>query len=343
MSEFDARAWLAWLLAGGILALLTSNPLYLAILLLISRLAQFACGPPASRGWRIPFWRVSFFILLFSTVFNMLAAHFGQTILFSLPETWPLIGGPITLEAAGYGFLNGLRLVTLLSFFMAFNAVVTVTGLTNLVPRALHELGLVVLIAITYVPETLQQSRRIRDAQAIRGHQLNGIRAWRPIIVPLLISSLERALNLAETMVSRGYGATASVSIPRRTRLLFAGGLLLVLAGALLSAWGRSSGIYWLLAGGAAVVWAYGTVSRDQTRTRYQARPWTWWDSLVVIGAALPLMMLVLPGFNRADWAYSPYPRLAWPPFNSLIGLSLLGLALPVLLSLNQKSIGARP
>lgn len=277
--------------------------------------------------------------MVFSTLFNLLTAHFGQSALFFLPEAWPLVGGPITLEAAAYGFLSGLRLVTLLSFFTTFNAVVTVTRLANLIPGALHELGLVVLIAITYVPETMRQTRRIRDAQAIRGHRLKGIRAWRPIVVPLLISSLERALNLAETMVSRGFGATASASVPRRARLLFAAGLLLVLAGALLLAWGRSGGFYWLTIGGAAVAWAYGTVSSGQARTRYHTQRWTGSDSLVVLGAALPLILLFLPGFNRADWAYSPYPRLSWPSFNSFIGLGLLGLAFPILLSLNQKSI----
>jgi energy-coupling factor transport system permease protein len=260
-----------------------------------------------------------------------------------LPDNWPLIGGTVTLEAAVYGFLNGLRLVTLLSFFMAFNAVVPVARLTSLTPGALHELGLVVLIAITYVPETLQQFKRIREAQAIRGHRLDGIRAWRPMIVPLLITGLERALNLAETMVSRGYGSTTSVAVPLYTRLLFAGGLLLILIGALLSAWGRTIGLFALAAGGGAVVWAYRTVSRDHVRTRYRPRPWTGLDTLVVAGAALPLMLLFLPGFERSQWAYSPYPSLSWPSFNILIGLSLLGLALPVLLGQISPSVEVRP
>jgi energy-coupling factor transport system permease protein len=193
------------------------------------------------------------------------------------------------------------------------------------------------------VPETLQQFKRIREAQAIRGHRLDGIRAWRPIIVPLLITGLERALDLAETMVSRGYGSTTSVGVPLRTRLLFAGGLLLILTGALLSAWGRTTGLYVLVAGGAAVVWAYRTISRDQVRTRYRPQPWTRLDTLVVVSAALPLILLFLPGFDRSQWVYSPYPTVSLPSFNILIGLSLLGLALPVLLGQIPQSVEARP
>jgi energy-coupling factor transport system permease protein len=333
LTTFDARAWLMWLLAGGMLALLTANPLYLALLLLISRLAQYACAPAEAGGWRLPFWRISLVILVFSTLFNALTAHVGQTVLLSLPANWLLIGGSLTLEAAAYGLLNGLRLITLLSFFLAFNTIVPISQLAGLVPGALHELGLVVLIAITYVPETVRQFKRIRDAQAIRGHRLNGLRAWRPILLPLLIAGLERALNLAETMVARGYGSTALVAIPVRTRLFFVAGLLLALAGALQLAWARPVGLYLVLAGVIAVAWAYRAVSRGHIRTKYRPRMWTWADSLVVAGALIPLSSLLLPGVERSALSYLPYPHLTPPAFDLWIGVSLLGLVVPVILS----------
>ncbi len=168
MTPFDPRAWLVWLFASGLMAILTGNPLYLVLLLFISRIVETACAPLETKSWRLPFWRISLVILLFSTIFNMLMAHVGQTELFALPPNWALVGGSITLEAAVFGFLNGLRLVTLLSFFLAFNTIVSVHQLAGLTPQALHELGLVMLIAITYVPETMRQFKRIRDAQAIR-------------------------------------------------------------------------------------------------------------------------------------------------------------------------------
>ena len=36
---------------------------------------------------------------------------------------------------------------------------------------------------------------RIREAQAVRGHRVQGIRDWLPIVVPLLVSGLERAMG----------------------------------------------------------------------------------------------------------------------------------------------------
>ncbi len=330
MRQFDVRAWLIWLFAAGLLSILTSNPFYLVLLLLLSRLVSFACAPAESRGWRLPLWRISALILFFSTLFNMLTAHFGQTIITALPANWPLIGGPITLEAAVFGFLNGLRLVTLLSFFLAFNTIVPVSQLARMAPRALHELGLVVIIAITYVPETIRQFHRIREAQAIRGHQLNGLRALRPILIPLLIAGLERALNLSEAMVSRGYGSTAHVATPPRARVLMLAALLLALGGALRLTWGGADGWALMAAAALVVAAAYANLSRLVAQTRYKPRRWTAADTLLAAGALLALWPLLTGG---PSLAYSPYPAVLPPPFDLLVGVGLLGLAVPAALA----------
>lgn len=334
MITFDARAWLVWLAAGSLMAILTANPFYLLLLLAISRIVESACMPLEARGWRLPFWRISLMILTFSTLFNMLMAHIGETILFILPASWPLIGGPLTMEAAVYGFISGFRLVTMLSFFLAFNTIVPTNVMAGLTPRALHELGLVMLIAITYVPETMRQFRRIRDAQAIRGQQIDGLRAWRPIIIPLLIAGLERALNLSETMVARGYGATTQTEVPRRARMMLFIGLGLALVGALRLAWGAADGWLIVILGVLAVILAYRELNRLVAHTRYRPRNWNLYDSLVALGALLAMSPLgLLSGFGRSPLAFSPYPTLSIPTFNLWIGLGLFGLVVPAVVA----------
>lgn len=333
MKSIDARAWSAWLLAGGLLAILISNPLYLLLLFLISRVVLYACAPAEPGRFPLPFWRIAVAILVFSTLFNMLTAHIGQTALYSLPKGWPLVGGPLTAEAAVYGFLNGLRLVTLLSFFLAFNTIVPVSELAGLTPRALHEMGLVMLISITYIPETISQFHRIRDAQAIRGHQFDGIRAWRPILLPLLISGLERALNLSETMVSRGYGSTSQIATPLRARLFLILGLMLALGGSLRLTWGGADGWLILAAGVVAIIWAYRVMSRDVKRTQYKPRHWGVSETVIAIGAGVALVpMLPLAAIDRSALYYAPYPVVSAPLFGVWAGLALLGLAMPVVI-----------
>ncbi len=336
MKRFDPRAWLVWVGVVAILALLTRNPLYLILLLLITRLVAYACQPRESGGWSLPFWRIAGIVLVFSTLFNVLLAHVGVTVLVTLPANWWLIGGPLTLEAAVYGFISGLSLVTLLSAFLAFNAIVPSSELTRLMPPALKDVGLVMLVAITYVPETLRQWERIREAQLIRGHRIRRLADWRPLLIPLLIGGMERSLNLSETMVSRGYGATRDVSTGWTSRLLFLGGLLLALGGAVALAWGQSAGWIAITAGAGLTGIAYWLLARRMTVTRYWTHRWTLADSIISGTAFLSLLLVRVPEWltARDTFSYSPYPMVSWPPFEPLVGAALLLLTVPALLEI---------
>ena len=109
MRTFDARAWVVWLLAGGVLVLSARNPLYLLLLLVISRIVQAACAAPDVGARRLPFWRLAAAILIFATLFNLLTAHVGETMLATLPAGWWLIGGAPPPETAGAGVITGPR------------------------------------------------------------------------------------------------------------------------------------------------------------------------------------------------------------------------------------------
>jgi energy-coupling factor transport system permease protein len=329
-SRIDARAWLIWTLSAAVLTMLTRNPLYIVIILLAVRLVALT-WEQEDAAFKLPLLRLLLIILLFSTLFNMLFAHVGQIVLVTLPAGWPLVGGPLTLEAAVYGAVNGLMLFTLLLVFIAFNNIVPGSDLVHLTPRAFHNLGLVVLIALTYVPETRRHWQKIRDAQAIRGHQIRGWQDWRPILIPLLVGGMERAMALAEAMVSRGYGATTQTGQPLLVQALLLLGLGAAFAGWLLSFWLGWPG--WVLMGSGVVVlllliWALG---EQVSLRRYGRRFWTWRETMVVLTAVFPLLLflLPLPFIDRSSLYYSPYPQLGLPPFNVLLGLALALLAVP--------------
>ncbi|MEM7118820.1 MAG: energy-coupling factor transporter transmembrane component T [Chloroflexota bacterium] len=325
----DPRAWLIWLTAIAAIVLTTRNPLYLTVLLavVLAIRANFPPGP-----FQLPLGRFALVIFPFSMIFNALSIHVGETVLFRLPPS-PLIGGIITLEAAVFGLINGLLLLTLLALFLTFNQVVAAGDLIRLTPRALYDLGLVALIAITYVPETMQQLQRIREAQAIRGHRLRGWRDWRPVAIPLLVGGLERAMNLAEAMVARGYGATTDERQPLWVRFGLAIGLAAGLGGWLLTFWWAWLGWSLLLLGLAMmgfILWRQG--QRVQV-TRYRTHRWTSRETVVVITAVFPLLLIFIPWpFLPADLLfYTTYPAITPPPFNPWVGLSLALFAIPAL------------
>jgi energy-coupling factor transport system permease protein len=309
--------------------MLIRNPLYLIILLLAVQVVAALCGGRGT-GMRFSLWRLGLAILLFSTLFNFLFVHVGATVLWRWPLSWPYIGGAMTVEAAVFGAINGLVLLTLLATFLAFNSIVPVSDLVRLMPAAFRDLGVVLLIALTYVPETIQHWQRIREAQAIRGHQVKGIRDFRPIFIPLLIGGLERAMTLAEAMVSRGYGATVTAERPLAIRFGLLAGLLLGLSGWLLSFWWGWWG-WLLLASGlallAGLMWHMG---RGLRRTQYQPWRWSWRETVVAGTAVLPLTGLWQWGETAA---YTPYFSLSLPPFEPLWGLLLLAFIMPVFLS----------
>lgn len=328
--KLDARAWVVWVAALLLLVLTTRNPLYLLLLLLLTR--AVAANFPAG-SFALPLGRLAGVILLFSTLFNWLLTHSGQTVLLTLPSSWPLVGGRLTLETAVFGFSSGLLLLTLLALFATFSQVVAAGELVRLTPRALLDLGLVLLIALTYLPETVRQLQRIREAQAIRGHRLRGWRDWRPIALPLLVGGLERAMNLAEAMVARGYGATTSVGQPLVIRLLLTLGLVLGLAGWLLTFWWAWLGWLLLLLGvGGLTAVLYQQGQRVQI-TRFRPHRWGWRETVVVITAVFPLLLLLIPWpFLPPDLLfYTPYPKAMLPVFAPWVGLLLMLYVAPAL------------
>jgi energy-coupling factor transport system permease protein len=331
-SVFDARAWLIWIAAAAILAMAARNPLYSLILLLASRLVDMTWTVRRPPG-RLPFWRAAALILVLSAAYQALFVHMGMITLFDLPDDWPLIGGPVTMEAVVYGLTNGLVLVTLLSVFITLNNVVPASDVLRLMPAALYDLGVVVLIALTYVPETTHHLRRIREAQAIRGHQSRGLRDWRPIVIPLLIGGLERSMNVAEAMVARGYGATADIRPDRTAQLSLVMGLVLSLGGWLLAVWQGWVGWLILAAGLVIIATVFWRGRRRSPRTTYRPHAWSGFDNYLALVALWPVLLVLLPWplIDHSTLAYSPFPRFVWPTFDVWLGLAMGSLALPAI------------
>lgn len=338
----DARAWLIWALTLLLVASSTRNPLYLVLILLSCMVVERACTPPRSRGAAAAL-RFALVAVPLAALFNALTVHLGETILFRLPDGLPLVGGPITVEAMAFGATNGLTLTVIVTAFGAFNQGTTTRDLVRLTPRAFHASGVVMSIALTFIPQTTRSLKRIREAQAVRGHRVRGLRDWLPIFVPLLVSGLERAIGLAEAMVARGYGATGERRHPVRTLLAVVVGLVLVLLGWLaylfFPAW-RPLALAALLGGVAIVAALIAIIGRSVPHTTLRERRWTVREGLVFLGCALPFVVygapLALAG--RETLHYSPYPRLTLPRFNPFFGLATLGLLVPGLTAILTRS-----
>jgi len=136
----------------------------------------------------------------------------------------------VTLEGLGAGLMQVYRLC-LLAIVAALLTYTTsplqlTHGLEALMgPLArigfpVRELGMVLTVALRFVPTFFEEIETLRRAQTARGAELSSGPPWQrvrntvPILVPLFLSAIRRAEELAVAMDARGFR-----SHPHRTRL----------------------------------------------------------------------------------------------------------------------------
>lgn len=335
-------AWVVWLAAAAIPAFIVRNPLYLVLIIGSSWTVYSSLGraSPIGRSWGA-FAKIGLFLLALTVPFHALSNHLGDVVLFRLPPTWPIVGGDITLEAVIAGSANGLSLMTILMVFAAFNAVVDHYQLLRATPAFLFQAGVVVSIAITFVPQMVLSAREIRQAQRIRGHRFRGVRDLLPLVLPLLANGLERAIQLAETLESRGFAGVAAPVSQRRailTRFGIIASLVAVLVGLFLAAYLADWQVEgWVLAslGIAALLAIFRLQGRQIRRTRYRRSRWLARDSAIVLGTGITLVSIISTRITNPEvLVYSPFPPQSMlPTFQPLVAAALLLLVLPAILA----------
>lgn len=235
------------------------------------------------------------------------------------------IGGPVTTGGLLAAVAAGLWLTTLLAAVAAANVLADPRELLRSVPGALYEVGVSIVVAMTFAPQLVADARRIRAARRLRGQPGRGIRSFARTAVPVLEGGLEQAMLLAASMDSRGYGRRGNRSAARRmvvaVSMLAA---LLLLAFGLLALLGLGSdavGLICVLAGAGFAVGGLAAGGGQHTRTRYRVIAWSVGEIVVLICAAILVaiyLAAVADGTAGIDvdvtapstWALPPAPAL---------------------------------
>ncbi|MGY1793992.1 energy-coupling factor transporter transmembrane component T family protein [Geodermatophilus sp. SYSU D00525] len=118
-----------------------------------------------------------------------------------------------------------LRLLTLVLAAAVVTATTRVSAMVAVVERLATPLrlvgvrparvGLVVTMALRFIPVLVERADRIREAQAARGGSPRGLRALRTTVAPLLVQVLQMAHDVSEALDARG---ADDVPPPRRRR-----------------------------------------------------------------------------------------------------------------------------
>lgn len=146
-------------------------------------------------------------MLILTAVLNPLFNHHGATILAYLPN-----GNPLTLESTMFGIAAAVMLVTVISWFSCFNAVMTSDKLTYLFGRIIPALSLIFSMSLRFVPLFTEQIKAVSNAQKCIGQDISTgsffQRAKRGIkILSIMVTwALENSIETADSMKARGYG-----------------------------------------------------------------------------------------------------------------------------------------
>lgn len=146
-------------------------------------------------------------LLLVSALLNPAFNHEGITVLAYLPD-----GNPLTLESVAYGIAAACMIVSVISWFSCYNAVMTSDKFLYLFGRVIPALSLIFSMVLRFVPRFKAQVKVVSDAQKCIGRDVsNGsvlqrARHGLTILSILVTWALENAIETADSMKSRGYG-----------------------------------------------------------------------------------------------------------------------------------------
>lgn len=334
-------AWWSWALGVAIAASTTTNPLLLAAVIVSVALVveRRRSSAPWARSFGF-FVKLALIVVAIRVMAQiMIGAPGGTTELLALPGVelpeWLAgvrVGGAVMAEPLLAAFYDGLRLAAIIIAVGAASSLASPTRLLKSVPAAVYEIGVSVVVAMTFLPQLAADLHRVRVNRRLRGRADGGVRGFSAAAMPVLHGAMDRSITLAAAMDSRGYGRTGdrSVSERRTSAAAFLGGSILLLIG-LYGLLGTGGGTWWgptfVLAGIGCATASMVMSGRRSIRTRYRPNRW----HIADIGTAACGLGVVL--CFAAAVAVSPAamnPSTTPPTWPTLPFLGILGIALTI-------------
>jgi energy-coupling factor transport system permease protein len=335
-------AWWVWGVGLATAAAHTTNPWLLLLIVAVAGWVVIERREVGALDSFRPFLLIGLFAIALRVVLTIVLGNGvpGQVVLVDLPQvrlpSWFAglrLGGAVTLESVVAAAIDGLRLATTLACLGAANALASPRRLLRYAPATLYDIGTAVVVALTFAPALVDLAGRVRAARRLRGHSGRGLRELARLAVPVLEGALDRSLDLAASMESRGYGRTAVRG--RRDRII---GSVLALTGSA----GTVAGLYgvlsssaqgWLglpMLGTGLVLLTLSLVlgARRDARTAYRRDPWRAPEWVTCALGVLPAALLTYAEGDGWPGITLIQVPLDWPPLPALpasaIGAALL-------------------
>jgi energy-coupling factor transporter transmembrane protein EcfT len=192
--------WCAWGVATLCAAFMDRDPFLQALLVLVLANTWL----PYRRGRGFPL-AIAAGLAIIPVLFSVALSRFGRHVLVTLPGI-PVIGGSWTWEALIFGASSGIALLLTVAIFAVLSSTLRSADLIALLPRPLYRAGTAFALSLAFAPKCMASFNSIREARQLRG-QTTGWRSAPAIIVPVVLTTLEQALQYGESLDARGYGS----------------------------------------------------------------------------------------------------------------------------------------
>lgn len=216
----------AWVVAILVAAMTVQHPAWLLAVFLSTVPVAYTAG--VGRQWA-GLMKFVLWMCVAIVAINVLVNQQGSHVLLQAGFRIPLIGAPrLTAEALAFGGAMALRLAAIISAFTLLNLCVHPDDLMRaaIKLRLPYRSVLVTSLSTRFIPVLMADARTIADVQQSRGLSfasgslVQRVRNRGALVFPLLSNSLERAVQVAEAMESRAYGAPVQRTFYREVPLL---------------------------------------------------------------------------------------------------------------------------
>lgn len=143
----------------------------------------------------------------------------GGRVLFTLP----VVGWEIHADGFVNAFVYSMRLLLLVALSTTLTMTTQPVDLTDGLERLMsplrrlrlpvREIALMVTLSLRFIPILIREAERVRNAQLSRGVSLEGsfirrLEAVVPMILPLFLTAMQKAEDLAVAMEARAFSGT---------------------------------------------------------------------------------------------------------------------------------------
>ena len=336
-------AWWAWALGLVACVSRTTNPILLALIVAVAGwvVARRRPDAPWANSFAL-FLRLGLVVIAIRMFVAMLfSGGLGDNVLFTLPSvqlpSWAAgitLGGPVTAESLVAAFYEGAVIAAILACIGAANSLASPARLLAAIPAALYEVGVSVVVALSFAPQLVADVGRVRTARRLRGRPDRGIRALGGSAMPVFEGALERAVDLAAAMDSRGYGRTRPMN--RRDQVTSRALIICSLIALTIGVYALVDGVdggwtTWLVIFGGVLAAMVGLkiAGRRSIRTRYRPDPWALPEWLVAASGWIPAAVFITLGITDPLSLQSQTSPLDWPALPVIPALSVLIATLP--------------